>query len=253
VYIFSFKRFAGFDRVFKLPAPISKTNNIFIKWNLIKYYDDIFLCLWDDVSFKEQYTQSYIGEKREENIWFELICTNFISDQTIAMIHWMVYRRYSTYKSVMRYFIPLEIDNILNTWKPKNKKTKIKNTEYYLQECKIKDSSNQIIGQQLIIFPDIRSLFNILDEKILSGKWNIILSSNDTQNQKNKKRRMIKNGEVKNVFCTHSEIFQDRNNLKKIILIDPYKRYYENQQDPRYSVPKVVKKMQEIYEATVII
>jgi hypothetical protein len=60
---------------------------------------------------------------------------------------------------------------------------------------------------------------------------------------------MIKNGEINNVFCTHSEIFQDRSNLKKIILIDPYKRYYENQQDPRYNVNDVVKKMGEIYLA----
>ncbi|MEI8252379.1 MAG: hypothetical protein WCG25_01180 [bacterium] len=73
------------------------------------------------------------------------------------------------------------------------------------------------------------------------------MKSNDTQNQKDKKWWMIKNGEIKNVFCTHSEIFQDWNDLKKIILIDPYKRYYENQQDPRYSVNEVVKKMLEIH------
>lgn len=124
---------------------------------------------------------------------------------------------------------------------------KIKNNEIIFENWKIKISDNKIDWQQLVIFPDLWTLFNSIDENILQAKWNILLRSNDTQNQKDKKWRMIKNWDLNNIFCTHWEIFQDRNNLKKTILIDPYKRYYENQQDPRYSVNDVVKKMEEIY------
>jgi hypothetical protein len=39
--------------------------------------------------------------------------------------------------------------------------------------------------------------------------------------------------------------------LKKILFVDPHKWYYNNQQDPRYSLSTVVQKMGEIYGAEV--
>jgi primosomal protein N' len=162
----------------------------------------------------------------------------------------MVYQWYSNYKSVLKYFVSFDIDGLLKRWKIERKKTRINNREVLIDNWNIYMSDDKIDGQQLIIFPDLWTLFNTVDEAILWVKWNIFLNSNDTQNQKDKKWRMIKNWEINNIFCTHSEIFQDRNNLKKIILIDPYKRYYENQQDPRYSVNDVVKTMVKIYWAS---
>jgi len=246
VYIFSFNRFAWFDRVFKLKNFENKElQKLLVRWNLLKYQDDMFLCLWDEISFQEQY--QYLYEIKESDL--SLISKSFLTDETLDMVNWMVYRRYSSYKSVLKYFVSFDIEWLMSRWKLQIKKTKIKNNEIKIQSWKFEISAEKIDGQQLIIFPDLWTLFNTMDEDILSAKWNIFLKSNDTQNQKDKKWWMIKNGEIKNVFCTHSEIFQDWNDLKKIILIDPYKRYYENQQDPRYSVNEVVKKMLEIYWA----
>jgi len=246
VYIFSFNRFAWFDRVFKLKISENKElQKLLVRWNLVKYQDDVFLCLWDEISFQEQY--QYLYEIKESDL--SLISKSFLTDETLDMVNWMVYRRYSSYKSVLKYFVSFDIEWLMSRWKLQIKKTKIKNNEIKIQSWKFEISAEKIDGQQLIIFPDLWTLFNTMDEDILSAKWNIFLKSNDTQNQKDKKWWMIKNGEIKNVFCTHSEIFQDWNDLKKIILIDPYKRYYENQQDPRYSVNEVVKKMLEIYWA----
>lgn len=246
MYIFSFNRFAWFDRVFKLKISENKElQKLLVRWNLVKYQDDVFLCLWDEISFQEQY--QYLYEIKESDL--SLISKSFLTDETLDMVNWMVYRRYSSYKSVLKYFVSFDIEWLMSRWKLQIKKTKIKNNEIKIQSWKFEISAEKIDGQQLIIFPDLWTLFNTMDEDILSAKWNIFLKSNDTQNQKDKKWWMIKNGEIKNVFCTHSEIFQDWNDLKKIILIDPYKRYYENQQDPRYSVNEVVKKMLEIYWA----
>ena len=246
MYIFSFNRFAWFDRVFKLKNFENKElQKLLVRWNLLKYQDDMFLCLWDEISFQEQY--QYLYEIKESDL--SLISKSFLTDETLDMVNWMVYRRYSSYKSVLKYFVSFDIEWLMSRWKLQIKKTKIKNNEIKIQSWKFEISAEKIDGQQLIIFPDLWTLFNTMDEDILSAKWNIFLKSNDTQNQKDKKWWMIKNGEIKNVFCTHSEIFQDWNDLKKIILIDPYKRYYENQQDPRYSVNEVVKKMLEIYWA----
>ena len=36
------------------------------------------------------------------------------------------------------------------------------------------------------------------------------------------------------------------------MLIDGYKRYYHNQQDPRYDISEVVKKMQELRNCELI-
>ncbi len=246
MYIFSFNKFAWFDRVFKLKIPDNKElQKTLQRWNLVKYQDDVFLCLWDEISFPEQYEYRY--EIKEVDL--SIISKSFLTYETLDMVNWMVYRRYSNYKSVLKYFVSFDIEWLMSRWKLQVKKNIIKNNEILIQNWKFELSDKQIDGQQLIIFPDLWTLYNTIDEDILSTKWNIFLKSNDTQNQKDKKWWMIKNGEIKNVFCTHSEIFQDWNDLKKIILIDPYKRYYENQQDPRYSVNEVVKKMLEVYWA----
>lgn len=203
----------------------------------------MFLCLWDEISFQEQYEYKY-----EINVSdISLISQSFLTDKTLDMVNRMVYRWYSNYKSVLKYFVSFDIEWIMNRWKISNKKIKIKNNEIIVKNWLIRVAENKINWQQLVIFPDLWTMFNVVDENILLAKWNMVLKSNDTQNQKDKKWWMIKNGDINNVFCTHWEIFQDRNDLKKIILIDPYKRYYENQQDPRYSVNDVVKKMEEIY------
>jgi len=203
----------------------------------------VFLCLWDEISFQEQYEYKY-----EINVSdISLISQSFLTDKTLDMVNRMVYRWYSNYKSVLKYFVSFDIEWIMNRWKISNKKIKIKNNEIIVKNWLIRVAENKINWQQLVIFPDLWTMFNVVDENILLAKWNMVLKSNDTQNQKDKKWWMIKNGDINNVFCTHWEIFQDRNDLKKIILIDPYKRYYENQQDPRYSVNDVVKKMEEIY------
>jgi len=50
-------------------------------------------------------------------------------------------------------------------------------------------------------------------------------------------------------MCTYAEIFQDFYDLKKIIFVDPHKRYYANQQDPRYKVGEVIEEMKKLYDA----
>ena len=78
------------------------------------------------------------------------------------------------------------------------------------------------------------------------------LYSLDTQNKKNTNRWKIKTGNEKLICTTSSEIFQDYENLKKIYLIEPQKRYYASQQDPRYKVDSVAKKLAELNNAEII-
>jgi hypothetical protein len=62
---------------------------------------------------------------------------------------------------------------------------------------------------------------------------------------------MIKKGAQWPIIATQSEVFQPYTNLKKILFVDPHKWYYNNQQDPRYALSTVVKKMGELYTAEI--
>jgi primosomal protein N' len=141
----------------------------------------------------------------------------------------MVYEWYSTYKNVMKYFVSMEIQDLL------------------LREAKVKGSGK---GEQtLIIFPDNWTRYAMLDGKI--AEKSLQLYSTDTQNRKDINWWAVKKGQAHTVVATQSEVFQPFKALKKIIFIDSQKWYYHNQQDPRYSLSTVVKKMAELYEAEV--
>ena len=80
--------------------------------------------------------------------------------------------------------------------------------------------------------------------------WNVVtLLSSKTQNQKDVHRWEIKKWTKSVIICTYAEIFQDFHDLKKIIFVDPHKRYYANQQDPRYKVGDVLDRMKVLYGA----
>lgn len=86
------------------------------------------------------------------------------------------------------------------------------------------------------------------DDEFRKKDWVDTLLSTNTQNQKDKSWRNIKQWNTKVIFATHFEIYQDYADLKKIIIFFPHKRYYANQQDPRYKTLAVVQKMREIYD-----
>jgi primosomal protein N' len=106
--------------------------------------------------------------------------------------------------------------------------------------------------QTLIVFPDLWTMFNqwrdietLRNSKIENGV--AVLLSGDTEKQKDVHRWEIKKWLQSVIICTYAEIFQDFKNLQKIIFVDPHKRYYSSQQDPRYKVGDVIEKMQELY------
>lgn len=155
----------------------------------------------------------------------------FFDDAFLSLLHRMVLEWFSDYKAVMKYFVPLEISELL---KRNPEKEKIQKSE-----------------QNLYVFPDNRTRFNFLETHYKADKTHLQLFSTDTEKKKNEHRRMIKKGIAKHIFVTQSEIFQPYQNLKKIYFIDSYKRYYHNQQNPRYSIETVIQKMKEIYTAEV--
>ena len=216
-YLYWFTKYAWSDKIWKVPWKLKA-------WDLFLFWEEYYLSLWDEISFFEQ----YVYEIREPEDKFKLIEKNLISKETIQFINYMVYERYCPYYNVMKYFLPQEIDKLVERKVAKKK-------------------SNTSDGQTLIVFPDLRTLINSTDDEFRKKTWVDTLLSTNTQNQKDKSRWNIKMWNTKIIYATHSEIFQNYNDLKKIIIYYPHKWYYANQQDPRYKTLAVVQKMSEIY------
>lgn len=233
MYLFSFKQFAWHDRVFYTPISIWKA------WDLIQCWTDFLLNLWDEISFPELIKTTFTPKEKSE-----IIYPWFFDKKFLTLLHWMVYQRYTTYNNVIKYFVSFEIPQLL----ARESKSKPQNKQLDISKVSIPLSADK---QNLIIVPDNRSRANQLSD-FFSQDWVLNLYSTDTQNNKDKNRWNIKKSKVWMIVATQSEIFQPFSNLWTIVFIDWYKRYYHNQQDPRYDVAEVVKKMEEIRECNVI-
>ncbi|EKD24611.1 MAG: hypothetical protein ACD_80C00186G0001 [uncultured bacterium (gcode 4)] len=172
----------------------------------------------------------------------------------------MVETYFTTYKSVVRLFFADDIEKLLER-EGKLRKARSTREENWGKLRKIEKNNFLLAseGQTLIVFPDLWTMFNTIP----SEDWNIetlkdwkiensnmvTLLSMQTQNQKDVHRWEIKKWIKSVIVCTYAEIFQDFNDLKKIIFVDPHKRYYANQQDPRYKVGDVLEEMKRLYGA----
>jgi len=213
MWSFSLDKYFWFDKVCFLDLNTKKKLS---PWDLLKDGDSFFIVLGEKIEYRSLY------EKFKYKInKLEIFEKNFLSKKTINFIHWMVKTRFTSYKKIFNLFLPtFEIKQL---FKYKTWKTKKKNKQF------------------LYVFPDLRTAYNIT--------WNLenICSSHNTTIQKIKLFWQIKNWKLENLWCTSSQIFQDRYNLQKITIYYPHKRYYKNQQDPRYDTFEVVKKMSQIY------
>ncbi len=232
MYLYGFTKYVWADKIWKV-------NWKSTPWDLFLFWDEYFLSLWDDISFFEQ----YLYEIREPESKFQLIEKKFISSKTIDFINYMVYQRYCPYYNVIKYFLSPEIDKLLERKTAKKKSILTNSCINWNQNMQL-----DVEWQNLIIFPDLWTLMNTIDKSVMQQSHIDVLQSTNTQNQKDKSRWNIKQWNTKVIIATHSEIFQDYKNLKKIVIFYPHKRYYSNQQDPRYKTLAVVQKMSEIYK-----
>ena len=122
MYLYSFTRFGGFDKVFKLSADGIKTKT----GDLLQLGSEFFLCLGEKVSFEELYINSSVLQNKS----LEVVYPKFLSIKSVQLLHWMVATYYTTYKSVVKLFISDEIENLLKReTKVKGKGEKVKGEE----------------------------------------------------------------------------------------------------------------------------
>lgn len=243
-YIFSFTRFAGWDKVFLLDQKIEAK-----PWDLLLSNDEYFIYLGEEISFPDLYKISWDALIKDFHIEFK----NLLSVASISMIHHMVSDFLTSYRNVIPLRIGSDIFRLVKKFtksKPVNSYQKI---IYNTQNNQINISNQKWKGQQLIVFPDLRTINNSLPKSIYNDENIAILTSSSTITQKMRTYRWIKQWSISTLICTYSQIFQDRKNLDYILMTHSHKWYYKSQQDPRFSTKTVLEKMSKIYGADLVL
>lgn len=205
---------------------INHNNNIYQSHHksqsgdLIFYNNKHYLNLGETLSRPEQWATPIHFDQESIIKW---LCTI----KTIELLHWMVNERFSSYNKCIPLFFWDDINLLL-----KYKKT-------------ISLTKKPKEPQSLIIFPSVFSLIqynhNHNKEEI------IILSGQSTNIARAKAYRSIRNNEIQILYSTHSQIFQDRYDLKSITIIDEYSSQYQTYQDPRYNLLNIIAKLKTIH------
>ena len=69
--------------------------------------DDVLLHLGEEVAFSEVYVQPY------SEVPMKVVYPGFFDQRFLSFLHWMVYEWYSSYKNVMKYFVSMEVQELL--------------------------------------------------------------------------------------------------------------------------------------------
>jgi len=228
-YLYAFDTFAGHDRVFVYEDAWFS----YKPGDLVMDGDRVFCVLGAEIVFHEQYSTIY----RPYQQW-TLLEKWFLSAYQIALLHHMVSSYYTTYKTVMKLLLPpTEIIPLLSY--KKNAK-KAQHTPIVFDEASrlFLPSQETQPGQQLILIPDLRTGKNLFVDEMLDTST--LRYSGLTALQMTKIFRWTKQGHIDTLMTTFAGIFHDRKNLQRIVFIQPDKRYYQHQQDPRYKVAAVI-------------
>lgn len=107
-------------------------------------------------------------------------------------------------------------------------------------------------GQTLIVFPTVWSMNQYLKWWLIDLPGSLVLHGQLTATSRAKAYRAIQSWAIHTVYATYSQIFRDWKSLHQIILIDQHARRYKNFQDPRYFLPTVIEKIQEIWGCEIV-
>jgi primosomal protein N' len=229
VYLYSFDTFAWHDKVFHL----FDDSFSYKPGDLVLDGERVFCVLWSDVAFQEQYTTIYKPYHPRD-----ILEKSFFSSYQLALLHFIVSSYYSTYKAVIKLLLPpTEIVPLLS-YKSKNKKSQHNPFIFHEKNSLFVPSESKQEGQQLILIPDLWTGYNMFDDVALDQST--VRYSSLTALQMTKIFRWTKQGQISTLMTTFAGIFHDRKNLQRILFIQPDKRYYQHQQDPRYKVPAVI-------------
>lgn len=240
MFLYAFGHYAGIDRVFVAPKSFWEKS-----WTLLQTpQGECFLILWNKVAFPERYTRVF------DKIPAKITKKHTITTKTMDHIHRMVAHRYTTYKKVIPLFLPHGITTYFHLLTKKSTGKKPSHSPFLYQNFELIQQWQKKDWQQLIVFPNVWTMRMLCPKSFFTSQKpsNVVLiHAKLTDRQKIVLQQKIRCGLVDTVCTTPWEIFQDRKKLTHLQLVDEHKRYYSNQQDPRYKVPVVIEWMKKKY------
>lgn len=241
MFFYSFDKYFWFDKVFFSDLEVK-----FKPWDLVSLNWWYCLVLWSSIPFIDLY-QNYVIDINE----IKIVKKWLLSKNSMKLIFYIISTYFSLYKNVIPLYIPLSND----IWKFMQSNFNIKKN---MNKDLLNFSSNQIDNytnyisyQNLYIFSDIWSAYNLVKEKYIIENYDFV-SWNSTALYKSKIFWKVKEFKTNIVLATFSQIFFDRKNLKKIHLFFPETWYYKNNKEPRYDTVELVSFMANIYGADLL-
>ncbi len=151
MYYFHFTHFAGHDRVFSSDHRFGEPGD------LLRVGVEYMLVLGEEIAWKEQHTKVW-----KSNLQPEVILPGLLSENSLTMVHRMVEHRFTTYKNVVPLWVG-DVDELLKNAPKllstgKRKKFKPTYNTFSIVKGKLNRSDEKKSGQQLIIFPDVRTM-----------------------------------------------------------------------------------------------
>ena len=186
-----------------------------------------------------------ISEKNVENDFngaVQLKIKNFLSQKTCDFIEWMSSYWFTSLEKIINLYWHEKMLKYIDA--REKKPTKKTQKKLFYDNQKLIETDEKFSKNQLIVVPDLWAMENIKMPKTVEKIYPM-----STYKQFFLFQQKIK-FETKTYMMTHWNIFADWENLGHIIMVDPHKWYYKNQQDPRYQTTSVLKKMAQIYNAT---
>lgn len=218
---------------------IARVENVpWIAWDLVGLDGIEALILGDECAFSELQTAKV---RRQQG---EVLIPTLLSTRTITWATHLVQERYGTYHTVLPLFLGQDLMRHGAYVKAKKTSPALSTVlSYDVHQKKLSVSNTRIQGQQLIVFPDLWTMHQYVDDYLLEKTNWILMYGWLSTIQQTKLFRRIKTWAIQTVYTTHGCIFQDRPFLCKVIVIDAHKRWYKSSQDPRYRTPTVLKQL----------
>ena len=255
MYLYSFSKYNGPHRIYTILDKYPLQSG-----DLIHADQWYFLVLGEEISRPTLHTQVIALQSPK------LLVAAFLSLRAIQLIHRMVYMYYTSYKSI----VPLWVDDVeyllkkspttiisqdlgdhikLTSLHPKKKSPISQSDSLILQDHTLVHSGSLAPWSQLIVVPDVWTIHNIITRQ----PWLYpIATSASTALQWSKLRRWSQSGHLSTLIATPSQIFWDWRDIQQILIVDHHKRYYKNQQNPRYDTVEVCEKIAHVRWCTCI-
>ncbi len=177
----------------------------------------------------------------------EILEPGLLSTHTLSWVHWFVAHRFTTYPKALSLRLGDELLPLLAR-KPKSTKKKswlqattdnfvTIDSSYTLQ------LSSQPYTQQVVVFPDVRTMMNTIPDTFKDLPHTLLLHSQSTPKQLQEAFRACKTWLATTIITTWSQIFHDRTHLSHCLVVAPHTRYYKQQQDPRYHTVTVLQEL----------